>query len=280
MLKEVLPKEEAPIGIFDSGYGGLTVYQEIQKALPQYDYIYLGDNARAPYGTRSFNLVYEFTRDAVLKLFSKGCHLVILACNTASAKALRSIQQNDLPQIDPNRRVLGVIRPTAENISRFTHTNHVGILATEGTIQSRSYELEIGKENPKIKVSGEACPMWVPLVENKESDGPGADYFVKKYISSLLTKDPAIDAIILGCTHYPLLEAKIRRYTPSSIQLISQGELVAESLKDYLERHPEMEVRCRKGGNTLFYTTEAPERFDDIASHILRKKISSKKLKL
>ena len=224
-----------PIGIFDSGYGGLTILHGIRNLLPQYDYLYLGDNARAPYGTRSFDVVYEFTRQAVMKLFDMGCHIVILGCNTASAKALRTIQQNDLPQIDPQRRVLGIIRPTAEVIGSLTATRHVGILATEGTIRSESYTLEIRKLYPDITVSGVACPFWVPLVEYNECDSPGADYFVKKRIDQLMSLDPDIDAIILGCTHYPLLLPKILKYTPDGVRIVPQGDYVADSLKSYIE---------------------------------------------
>lgn len=254
-----------PIGIFDSGYGGLTILHGIRQLLPQYDYLYLGDNARAPYGTRSFDVVYEFTRQAVVDLFRRGCHLVILGCNTASAKALRTIQQNDLPQIDPSRRVLGIIRPTAEVIGSLTTTRHVGVLATEGTIKSESYALEINKLFPDIKVSGVACPFWVPLVEYNEADSPGADYFVKKRIDQLMLKDSQIDAIILGCTHYPLLMPKILKYVNPGIRIVPQGEYVAESLKDYFRRHPEMEAKCSRGGHVHYLTTENPDRFRESA---------------
>ncbi len=254
-----------PIGIFDSGYGGLTILHGIRQLLPQYDYLYLGDNARAPYGTRSFDVVYEFTRQAVVDLFRRGCHLVILGCNTASAKALRTIQQNDLPQIDPSRRVLGIIRPTAEVIGSLTTTRHVGVLATEGTIKSESYALEINKLFPDIKVSGVACPFWVPLVEYNEADSPGADYFVKKRIDQLMLKDSQIDAIILGCTHYPLLMPKILKYVDPGIRIVPQGEYVAESLKDYFRRHPEMEAKCSRGGHVHYLTTENPDRFRESA---------------
>ena len=269
-----------PIGVFDSGYGGLTILSKIREALPQYDYIYLGDNARAPYGTRSFEIVYEFTLQAVNKLFEMGCHLVILACNTASAKALRTIQMNDLPDIDPQRRVLGVIRPTVECIGDMTHNRHVGVFATAGTIKSESYPLEIHKLFPDIHVSGEACPMWVSLVENNEANDPGADYFIKKYTNILLEKDPLIDAIILGCTHYPLLLPKIRQFVPSNIKVVSQGEYVAASLKDYLYRHPEMAVKCTEGGECTFYTTEAEEKFTESASTFLNERISVKRITL
>ena len=224
-------KDAGPIGIFDSGYGGLTIYDEIKKRLPQYDYIYLGDNARTPYGTRSFNVVYEFTRQAVRHLFAQGCQLVILACNTASAKALRSIQQLDIPQLDPNRRVLGIIRPTVECIGEQTKSRHVGVLATEGTIKSMSYPLEIRKLFPDIQVTGEACPIWVPLVETNEFDSAGADFFVKRHVDTLLARDGDIDTIILGCTHYPILIDKIRKYVPEGINLLTQGAAVAESLE-------------------------------------------------
>ncbi|MDL2224137.1 glutamate racemase [Bacteroidales bacterium OttesenSCG-928-M06] len=268
------------IGVFDSGYGGLTILEEIRKFLPEYDYIYLGDNARAPYGVRSFDLVYEFTLQAVEKLFEEGCSLVILACNTASAKALRTIQQNDLPKIDGHRRVLGVIRPTVENIASLTKTNHVGVFGTPGTIQSESYVLEIAKLFPHIQVTGESCPMWVPLVENGEYDQPGADYFVKKHIDSLLALDPQIDTIILGCTHYPLLENKIRYYLPQDISLISQGKYVAQSLGDYLRRHPEMNQLCSQRGTVRFYTTESEEKFKDMANVFLQDEITAKRISM
>ena len=257
------PQTPGPIGIFDSGYGGLTILHGIRQLLPQYDYIFLGDNARAPYGPRSFDVVYQFTRQAVVKLFELGCHLVIIGCNTASAKALRSIQQHDLPQLDPKRRVLGVIRPTAEVIGKITRNNHVGIVATEGTIRSHSYDMEIAKLWPNIKVSGQACPFWVPLIEYNEADSPGADYFVKKRLDQLMQKDPLIDTIILGCTHYPILLPKIVKYVSPEVRIVPQGEYVASSLKDYLHRHPEMEARCTKGGHVDYYTTENPQRFKE-----------------
>ena len=268
-----LPTQPGPIGIFDSGYGGLTILHGIRQLLPEYDYLYLGDNARTPYGTRSFDVVYEFTRQAVQKLFEMGCHLVILGCNTASAKALRSIQQNDLPQWDPQRRVLGVIRPTAEIIGSLTQNRHVGIFATEGTIKSESYNLEIHKLYPDIQVSGVACPFWVPLVEYHEADSPGADYFVKKRIDQLLRLDPQIDTVILGCTHYPLLLPKIHKYIPRGIRIIAQGEYVASSLQNYFERHPDMEQRCTKNGQTRYLTTENPERFKEQAQLFLHENI-------
>lgn len=258
-----LPQAPGPIGVFDSGYGGLTILHGIRSLLPQYDYVFLGDNARAPYGSRSFDVVYQFTRQAVLQLFRMGCHLVILGCNTASAKALRSIQQHDLPEIDPLRRVLGVIRPTAEVVGGITRNGHVGIVATEGTIKSRSYEMEIAKLRPDIKVTGQACPFWVPLIEYGEADSPGADYFVRKRLDELMFKDPEIDTLILGCTHYPILLPKIVKYVNPQVRIVPQGEYVAESLACYLQRHPEMESRCTKGGRTVYYTTENPDRFKE-----------------
>lgn len=262
---DILSSACGPIGVFDSGYGGLTILKGIRQLMPEYDYIYLGDNARTPYGTRSFEIVYEFTLQAVKKLFDLGCQLVILGCNTASAKALRSIQQINLPQLDPTRRVLGVIRPTVECIGSLTKTKHVGILGTVGTIKSESYPIEIHKLWPDVQVTGYACPMWVPLVEYNEFTGEGADYFIKKDIDGLLSQDPNIDTIILGCTHYPLLWEKIRKYTPSHIHLISQGDYVAKSLKDYLERHPEMDARCTKKGSCRFLTTESVDKFEESA---------------
>ena len=279
-MKQHLSHTPGPIGVFDSGYGGLTILNKIREALPEYDYIYLGDNARTPYGTRSFEIVYEFTLQAVNKLFEMGCHLVILACNTASAKALRSIQMNDLPGIDPERRVLGVIRPTVECIGDITQSRHIGVLATAGTIKSKSYPLEIHKLFPDIQVSGIACPMWVPLVENNESQNEGADYFIRKYIDQLLSKDPEIDTMILGCTHYPILLPKIQEYTPKHIRIVAQGEYVAESLKDYLSRHPEMNAKCTKNGSCLFYTTEAEEKFVESASSFLNQQIDVKRISL
>lgn len=255
-----------PIGIFDSGYGGLTILSQIRERMPQYDFLYLGDNARTPYGTRSFEVVYEFTSQAVRTLFDMGCQLVILACNTASAKALRTIQQIDLPKIDPRKRVLGIIRPTVEYLDEITDTRHVGILATSGTIKSQSYPLEIKKLFPDIVVSGEACPIWVPLVENGEAHSEGADYFIRRHIDNLLAKDEKIDTIILGCTHYPILYDKIRQYTPQHIKVITQGEYVGKSLINYLERHPEMDMLCTKQGGCRFLTTESGEVFKQYAS--------------
>lgn len=271
---------KSPIGIFDSGYGGLTVLKEIVKRLPGYDYVYLGDNARAPYGTRSFETVYEYTLECVQKLFSMNCELVILACNTASAKALRTIQQKDLPRIAPDKRVLGVIRPTTEIVGKHTKTGHVGVLGTTGTIVSNSYPIEIEKFYPQVKVHQEACPMWVSLVENNEIETEGADFFVQKNIRSLLNKDKQIDTIILGCTHYPLLINKIKKYLPQNITLLSQGEIVAESLADYFVRHEAMEQKCSKGGSVEFFTTDSPENFDKAASIFFGEAVKSKHLSL
>jgi glutamate racemase len=276
----MLSSSPGPIGVFDSGYGGLTILHGIRQQLPQYDYLYLGDNARAPYGPRSFDVVYEFTRQAVLRLFEMGCHLVILGCNTASAKALRTIQQNDLPKWDPERRVLGVIRPTAEVIGSLTESRHVGVLATEGTIKSESYNLEIQKLHPDITVSGVACPFWVPLVEYNEADSPGADYFVKKRIDQIMAKDPQIDAIILGCTHYPLLMPKIQKYLPQGVKVISQGDYVASSLKDYLERHTQIAQKCSQGATTRYLTTENPDKFKESAQIFLNEEIQVENITL
>ncbi|MDO4819658.1 MAG: glutamate racemase [Prevotella sp.] len=251
----------SPIGVFDSGYGGLTILREIRRLLPEYDFVYLGDNARAPYGNRSFDVVYNFTREAVKTLFDMGCPLVILACNTASAKALRTIQQHDLPLWDAERRVLGVIRPTAEVIGHLSQSRHVGVVATPGTILSESYRLEINKLYPDIVVNAHACPMWVPLVENSETESAGADYFVKKDIDALFAMDAMIDTVILGCTHYPLLLDKIRKYVPQGTTIIPQGEYVATSLCDYLHRHPEMDSRLTKSGECHYFTTEHADKF-------------------
>ena len=275
-----LSQAPGPIGVFDSGYGGLTILDGIRQLLPDYDYLYLGDNARAPYGPRSFDVVYEFTRQAVQRLFEMGCHLVILGCNTASAKALRTIQQVDLPQWDKDRRVLGVIRPTAEVIGSLTESRHVGVLATEGTIKSESYNLEIKKLYPDVQVSGVACPFWVRLVEYNEADSPGADYFVKKRIDQIMNLDPQIDAIILGCTHYPLLMPKILKYLPAGVMVVPQGEYVAESLKSYLERHPEMEQQCSKGGTTHYLTTENPDKFKEQAQIFLHEPVEVENITL
>lgn len=272
----VLSKNPGPIGIFDSGYGGLTILSEIRKALPEYDYIYLGDNARTPYGTRSYEVVYKYTLESVKKLFELGCHLVILACNTASAKALRTIQQVDLPQIDPERRVLGVIRPTVEQIGRRTISKSVGLLATTGTVQSLSYPIEIQKIDSDIKVYSQACPMWVPLIENNEHKAAGANYFIQKYVYELLNQDASIDQIILGCTHYPLIKTEIENILPDKIGIITQGEIVAASLKEYLNRHKEIDIKCTKGGNIAYFTTESPEKFSSSAAIFLKQEIDCK----
>ena len=269
----MFPAEPGPIGIFDSGYGGLTILHGIRQLLPEYDYMYLGDNARAPYGSRSFEVVYQFTRQAVLRLFERGCHLVILGCNTASAKALRSIQQRILPELAPDRRVLGIIRPTAEIIGQLTKTRHVGILATEGTIRSKSYNMEIQKLWPDITVSGQACPLWAAIVEANEADSPGADYFVKKRIDQLMRLDPDIDAIVLGCTHYPLLMSSIVAHVPQHVRIVPQGQYVAASLSDYLQRHPEMEKKLTKHGLCHYLTTESEEKFKENAQIFLHEHI-------
>ena len=275
-----MPSSPGPIGVFDSGYGGLTILHQMRQMLPQYDYLYLGDNARAPYGPRSFDIVYRFTREAVMKLFSMGCHLVILACNTASAKALRTLQQEDLPKFDSDRRVLGVIRPTTENIGSLTKSRHVGILATEGTIRSRSYELEIAHQAPDVVVTGQACPLWAAIVEANEADSPGADYFVRKRIDELLRRDPEIDTIILGCTHYPLLLNTILKYVPRGVRVVPQGEYVANSLAQYIERHPDMQARITQGGTCHYLTTENPERFKECARVFLREDVSVENVSL
>jgi len=277
-----MASEFQPIGVFDSGYGGLTILKEFLNDLPGYDFIYLGDNARAPYGSRSFEVVYEYTLQAVKKLFEMGCPLVILACNTASAKALRNIQQNDLPHIDPNRRVLGVIRPAVESIGEYTRNGHVGILGTVGTVLSNSYPIELEKwsDGKVVKTTQEACPIWVPLVENNETDSPGTDYFVAKNINNLLTADPEIDSIILGCTHYPLLMPVIRKFVPENVHLLEQGKLVSSKLVEYLYRHPEMEQRCSKFGIVKYYTTENEEVFEKNAATFLGRNIKSEKVLL
>jgi glutamate racemase len=270
--------KQGPIGVFDSGYGGLTVLRNLVNTLPAYDFLYLGDNARAPYGTRSFETVYNYTRESVEWFFEQHCPLVILACNTASAKALRTIQQKDLIVHYPNNRVLGVIRPTAEVIGTYTKSRHIGILATPGTVQSCSYPIEIGKFFPELKVVQQACPMWVPLIENNETDHAGSAFFVKQCLDALLAQDPKIDTILLGCTHYPVLEKQIKQFLPEQIQLISQGSIVADSLKDYLFRHPEMEQRLSKSSQRLFYTTDSPEDFDRHAPQFFGTGISSQKI--
>ncbi len=280
------PSEEAklsfsgPIGVFDSGYGGLSILRRIRERLPRYDYLYLGDNARAPYGPRSFDVVYRFTLEAVRYLFGRGCPLVILACNTASAKALRSIQRNDLPLIDPTRRVLGVIRPTVEKVGELSSTGVVGVMGTNGTVRSRSYDMEIGKLYPSFTTVSQECPMLVPLVENEESAAPGADYFVKKYVDALFAKNSDIDTVLLACTHYPLLYDKIRRYVPEGARVVTQGEIVADSLADYFARHSEMERRCTRGGSTTCLTTENPESFSRLARIFLGEEISANHIDL
>ena len=261
--------EAGPIGVFDSGYGGLTILNEIRKEMPQYDYIYLGDNARAPYGTRSFDVVYEFTVQAVEKLFKLGCPLVILGCNTASAKALRSVQRYYLPKYAPDRRVLGVIIPTAEVVGQLSRNQHIGVLATSGTISSDSYTMEIVKQSPKAVVTGLACPMWVPIIENGEADKPGADYFVKDSIDKLMAMDPLIDTIILGCTHFPLLMDKIKKYIPEHVKIVPQGKYIARSLQDYLRRHYEMREKITMNGTCTYYTTESAEKFQESAALFL-----------
>ncbi len=271
-LREVIKStvgHPGPIGVFDSGYGGLTILREIRRALPQADYIYLGDNARAPYGVRSFELVYRFTLEAVEYLFARGCQLVILACNTASAKALRTIQQHDLAGLDPDRRVLGVIRPTAEAVGAMSRNGHIGLFGTPGTVASGSYDMELAKLQPHLRLTSHACPMWVPLVENMEAEGPGADYFVRKDIDALFTADPAIDTVILGCTHYPVLINKIRQYLPEGADVLHQGRVVADSLLDYLRRHPEMDSRITRGATVEYLTTENPSKFSAMAGVFL-----------
>lgn len=270
--------QKAPIGVFDSGFGGLTILRDIRQRLPQYDYLFVGDNARAPYGTRSREIVYEFTLQAVKHLFSQGCHLVILACNTASAEALRTIQQQDLPTLAPDRRVLGVVRPTVERVGELSRTGHIGVFGTPGTIASRSYNIEIEGMYPGFKVHGHACPMWVPLVENRESEGDGADYFVKKDINQLMEECPDIDTIILGCTHYPLLINKINRHKPQGVNIIQQGPIVADSLADYLQRHPEIECHCSRGGTCNYYTTEDPDHFSPLASIFVNEPVNAQRL--
>ena len=281
MKKEkLLPDAPGPIGIFDSGYGGLTILDKIRTELPEYDYIYLGDNARTPYGTRSFDVVYKYTLECVTQLFEMGCQLVVLACNTASAKALRSIQQRNLQLLDPNRRVLGVIRPTVEAVGAITKTKHIGLLATSGTVQSNSYPLEIAKLHNDIVVTSEACPMWVPLIENNEHNSAGADYFVRKNVEHLFAADPQIDTVMLGCTHYPLLADKIKSLLPEGVAVVSQGDIVAGSLVDYLQRHPEMAAQCTKNASIRYLTTESVEKFSSSASVFLNEKIEAEHIDL
>ena len=265
----------APIGVFDSGYGGLTILKELKHTLPQYDYIYLGDNARAPYGPRSYDTVYQYTLEAVNWFFNQGCSLVILACNTASAKALRTIQQKDLPKMAPDKRVLGVIRPTTEILGNFSTTHQVGILGTLGTIQSDSYPIELAKFFPDLKVFQQACPLWVPLIENGEQDKPGADYFVKSYLDQLFSQSADIDTLLLACTHYPLLADKIRAFMPKGVNIVTQGTIVAKSLAKYLESHPDLAQKCSQSGQLSFYTTDNPQAFELQASTFFGQKIAA-----
>ncbi len=276
---------QGPIGVFDSGYGGLTILHEIRRVLPKYDYLYLGDNARSPYGNRSYELVYRYTSQAVMELFRRGCHLVVLGCNTASAKALRTLQMDLLPKVAPERRVLGVIRPTTEMVGSVTRSRHIGILATEGTVRSGSYEIEIAKFFPDIKVSSQECPLWAAIVEAGEADSEGADFFVRKRIEQLIERDPEIDTIVLGCTHYPLLIDKIEKHcrslSPSNpITILSQGTLVAQALKDYLHRHSEMAEKCTMGGTTRYLTTESATRFVESAHTFLDEDICAEHISL
>jgi glutamate racemase len=270
----------APIGVFDSGYGGLTVLKEFISQLPQYDYLYLGDNGRAPYGTRSFETVYKYTLQCVEWLLKQNCPLIILACNTASAKALRTIQQNDLERLDKKARVLGVIRPTTEIIGQYTKTKNIGILATNGTVQSNSYAIEIQKFYPELSITQEACPMWVPLIENNEHLDEGADYFVEKHIKRILNNKPEIDTLLLACTHYPLLKEKIKKFLPGGVQVITQGEIVAHSLENYLQRHPEIESRITKNNKRTFYTTDSAADFNKNASIFFGSDVISNHLEL
>ncbi len=273
-------ERKGPIGVFDSGYGGLTILKELRDELPERSFIYLGDNARAPYGTRSFDVVYKFTLEAVRKLFDMGCPLVILACNTASAKALRTIQQVDLPKMDQHRRVLGVVRPTVEAVAQMSKTGHIGVFATSGTIASQSYPIELHKLNSELEVVGQSCPMWVPLIESGEFDGDGADFFVKKYVDQMMSEDKDIDTVILGCTHYPIMIDKIRSYMHPNVKVVAQGKLVARSLKLYLQRHPEMAARLDVDGNVGYYTTEDPEKFEDLASVFLGHNLKAERVVL
>jgi glutamate racemase len=261
--------QQGPIGVFDSGYGGLTVLKEIRERMPEYDYLYLGDNARAPYGSRSFDVIYEYTWQAVQALFDRGCPLVVLACNTASAKALRSIQRKQLPLLEASKRVLGVIRPSTEALGQLTQTGHVGILATEGTVKSLSYVIELQKFAPEVVVTQHACPMWVPLIENGQYDTPGGIYFLQQDLLALLEQDPKIDTILLGCTHYPILKDLLTGLLPQHIRLIAQGALVADRLEDYLFRHPEIAQLCRRTGETHYLTTENARDFAVNAGKIL-----------
>jgi len=272
--------KSTPIGIFDSGYGGLTVLKALEKAMPENDFLYLGDNARTPYGTRSFDVVYEYTLQAVKYLFNQNCPLVILACNTASAKALRNIQMLDLPRIAPEKRVLGVIRPSVEKVAEITQNGHVGVLGTVGTVVSESYPIELEKwSNGKVKSTvQEACPMWVPIVENNEIDNEGADYFIKKNIQNILQKDKNLDTLILGCTHYPLLTKSIQKYVPSTIQILEQGQIIAEKLLDYLHRHPEINRQLSTSGEINFLTTESAQTFENKATLFLGREVNAKNI--
>ena len=269
-----------PIGFFDSGYGGLTVFREVQAMMPEYDYLYLGDNARAPYGDKSFETIHDYTLEAVKWFFAQGCHLVVLACNTASAKALRSIQQNDLAKIAPGKRVLGVIRPTAESLGEHTRNGHVGVVGTIGTVQSGSYLIEIAKYYPEVKVTQEACPGWVRLVEEFKYDSPEADALVAKHIGNLMAQDPEIDTLLLACTHYPLLLNSIKKALPANVDIIAQGTLVARSLKDYLNRHPEIDAECTKSGYRLFFTTGNVDDFEQHASVFFGAPVAARQVKI
>lgn len=271
---------KGPIGVFDSGYGGLTVLKEIREKLPEYDFLYLGDNARAPYGSRSFDVIYQYTWQAVQALFDRDCSLVILACNTASAKALRSIQRIKLPELYPDRRVLGVIRPSTEELDKHTKTKHVGVLGTEGTIRSNSYQIELAKFAPDLVVNQHSCPMWVPLIENNQFDTPGGIYFIQSDLVSLIEKDPKIDTILLACTHYPILQEQLQRLLPEHIEVLAQGKIVAESLADYLQRHPEMEAQCSRGGSVRYLTTENAKAFSEKASLLMNDQIEAEHLTL
>jgi glutamate racemase len=273
-------KPYTPIGVFDSGFGGLTVLKEIVNRLPQYDYVYIGDNARTPYGNRSFETVYEYTLQAVKTFFEMGCELVIIACNTASAKALRTIQQKDLPLLGPNKRVLGVIRPSVEEIGNYSKTRHIGILGTPGTVNSQSYVIEINNHFPDIKVVQEACAIWVPLIENNQFDNPGGAYFIQHHLNQLLSQDSKIDTIILGCTHYPIIAEHIKQYIPKNITVLSQGKLVAEKLADYLTRHKNLAEKCSEGGTVHYFTTDNPSIFDERATIFVGKPINSERITL
>lgn len=271
---------KSPIGVFDSGIGGLTVLRELQVVLPEYDFLYLGDNARTPYGTRSFEVVLEFTWQAVQYLFEQGCELVILACNTASAKALRTIQQKLIPLKHPNKRVLGVIRPSAEEITSYTKTNHVGLFATAGTVKSKSYFFELKKLAPKVTLYQEDCPMWVPLIECQETNSEGGEFFFQKHMQQLFEQSSTIDTILLACTHYPIVKEKLQKLAPKDVKIISQGSIVAKSLKDYLIRHPEIESKCSKNKKTSYLTTENPKDFNEKAQSIIGLNVESKQIVL